>query len=211
MIARLVGTLVEREPTRLVIDVNGVGYEVQISLQTFAGLPAGDDVTLFVHTRMRDSGIHLFGFSTRAERTLFTRLQTVSGVGPRLALGMLSGKRSAGIAALIRNRDTEGLKRLPGVGKRTAERLVADLCEKVDDLCMAASTGPGGETAGGRSGDGDGREGDLREDARLALANLGYREPEVVKVLDRLSVPDAGPPPRLQELLRDALRLLARG
>ena len=189
----------------MVLEVGGIGYELQISLQTFAALPAAGEVTLLVHTHMRDSAIQLFGFLERRERRMFARLQTVAGIGPRLAIGILSGKPPGEIAALIRARDVRGLKALPGIGKRTAERIVADLCEKVDDLCP--------ETAAARP---EARRGedepapDIRQDARLALLNLGYGDAAVERVLDRLTSQAAGGSlPRLEALLRDALRLLA--
>ena len=211
MIARLTGRIVEREPGRVVLEVGEIGYELQVSLQTFAALPADGPVTLCVHTHMRDSSIQLFGFFTRRERAMFERLQTVAGVGPRLAIGILSGRSPGEIAGLIRSRDVEGLKRLPGVGKRTAERLVADLCEKVDDICPP--TGAVSSAAGSRlaaAGDGGDPGPDLRRDARMALLNLGYREPAVDQALDRLLVQAPAAVPRLEDLLRDALRVLAR-
>ncbi|MCZ6649636.1 MAG: Holliday junction branch migration protein RuvA [Acidobacteria bacterium] len=198
MIGRLVGEAVERAPGRLVIDVAGVGYEVLISLTTYAALPAAGPVELTVHTHVRESEITLYGFLERRERRMFLRLQKVSGIGPKMALGILSQIPVEPLVDAIRQRDLSRLVALPGVGKRTAERIVTELSDKMDDL---------GTEAAGLSSTGA-QAGDAREDVRLALLSLGYKESVVNRALDEVL---AGGPKRqaVEEILRRSLQQLA--
>ena len=198
MIGRLVGEAVERAPGRLVIDVAGVGYEVLISLTTYAALPAAGPVDLTVHTHVRESEITLYGFLERRERRMFLRLQKVSGIGPKMALGILSQIPVEPLVDAIQQRDLSRLVALPGVGKRTAERIVTELSDKMDDL---------GTEAAGLSSTGA-QAGDSREDVRLALLSLGYKESVVNRTLDEVL---AGGPKRqaVEEILRRSLQQLA--
>ncbi|MCZ6600598.1 MAG: Holliday junction branch migration protein RuvA [Acidobacteria bacterium] len=198
MIGRLVGEAVERAPGRLVIDVAGVGYEVLISLTTYAALPAAGPVELTVHTHVRESEITLYGFLERRERRMFLRLQKVSGIGPKMALGILSQIPVEPLVDAIQQRDLSRLVALPGVGKRTAERIVTELSDKMDDL---------GTEAAGLSSTGA-QAGDAREDVRLALLSLGYKESVVNRALDEVL---AGGPKRqaVEEILRRSLQQLA--
>ena len=198
MIGRLVGEAVERAPGRLVINVAGVGYEVLISLTTYAALPAAGPVELTVHTHVRESEITLYGFLERRERRMFLRLQKVSGIGPKMALGILSQIPVEPLVDAIQQRDLSRLVALPGVGKRTAERIVTELSDKMDDL---------GTEAAGLSSTGA-QAGDSREDVRLALLSLGYKESVVNRALDEVL---AGGPKRqaVEEILRRSLQQLA--
>ena len=197
MIGRLVGEAVERAPGRLVIDVAGVGYEVLISLTTYAALPPAGPVELAVHTHVRESEITLYGFLDRRERRMFRMLQNVSGIGPKMALGILSQIPVDPLVDAIQRRDLSRLVALPGVGKKTAERIVTELSDKMDALGSEAT----GSSAGGLP------SGDSREDARLALLSLGYKESVVNRALDEVL---AGGPERqaVEEILRRSLRQL---
>lgn len=202
MIGRLVGTPVRRQPGRLLLDVGGVGYDVHVSLTTYADLPPGGPVTLEIHTHVRDTEITLFGFVASEEKALFERLQTVAGIGPRLALGILSGMPPGRLAAAIRDRDVKRLTAIPGVGRRTAERMVTDLAEKVEDLALPESLPAAGDERGGPAG--------LRRDVRSALVNLGYAERDVERVLDEILARQRDLEVPIESLLRDSLRILSR-
>jgi len=163
MIARLSGRLVRKAPDFLIVDVNGVGYRVMVSLQTFLTLPAeGTAVVLDICTQMRENALELFGFADAVEQALFTALLTVSGVGPRVALNVLSGIPTADLLAALRGRDVARLVAIPGVGKKTAERLVVELQDRVINLAQPATNG--GRTTSG-----------IETEAVSALVNLGYR------------------------------------
>jgi Holliday junction DNA helicase RuvA len=166
VIARLEGRLLRKEPGALVVDVHGVGYGVMVSLNTFCALPAeGSPVGLEVYTHVRESAFELFGFADAIERALFTALLTVSGVGPRVALNILSGIPPAALIEALRARDIARLVSVPGVGKKTAERLVIELQDRVVNL--------------GKAGAGDGRTASgVEAEATSALVNLGYRQPQ---------------------------------
>ena len=135
MIARLVGTLVEVQPDRVLLDVGGVGYDVAIPLGTFTALPsAGHKATLFVHTHVREDAIQLFGFVSKPEKLVFETLLTVSGIGPRVALSILSGLPLPELVRAIVAQNASRLSSIPGVGKRLAERLGVELKEKLGDI-----------------------------------------------------------------------------
>lgn len=157
MIASLRGRLAEKDASRVVIDVNGVGYEVFVPLTTFTALPdPGGEVSLDIHTHVREDALALYGFSSRQERRVFERLLAVSGIGPRLAVTILSGGSVEGLVAAIRRGDLGRLTSIPGVGKKTAERIVVELKDKLKDLAAEAPK-PAIET-----------------DVLSALENLGY-------------------------------------
>ena len=191
MIARLTGTLVDKSPNRLIVDVAGVGYDVLVPLSTFYRLgETGSVVTLRVHTHVREDVIALYGFHTPLERDLFERLIAISGIGPKLALAVLSGIDTADLLRAIRTQDVARLTRIPGVGRKTAERIGLELKDR-----LPQSTEVDVATADG---------GDRRTDLLSALTNLGYKgaiaEKAVAAALKR--TPDAP----FEDLLRDVLR-----
>lgn len=167
MIAFLRGTLLERHPTQVVVDVGGVGYEVNIPVSTFSTLsdpPA--TVSLRVYTHVREDAIQLFGFATAEERAVFEKLISVAGVGPKLAITILSGLAATDLAQAIRGGQTERLTRIPGIGKKTAERLVLELKDKLDALIPGAAL-RSAEPAVAATLD------ELEQDVVSALVNLG--------------------------------------
>jgi holliday junction DNA helicase RuvA len=196
MIARLKGTLVEKSPSRIVVDVGGVGYDVLVPLSTFYGLgEAGAPVSLRVHTHVREDVIALYGFASSLEQDLFERLIAISGIGPKLALAVLSGIDSAELVRAIRTQDVARLTRIPGVGKKTAERIGLELKDR-----LPHTAGPAAEVAP----DGDG----VRADLLSALTNLGYKGAVAEKAVDAAvkKAPDAP----FEQLLRDILRGMMR-
>lgn len=195
MIARLKGLLLEKSPNRVVIDVAGVGYDVLVPLSTFYGLgDAGSGVSLRVYTHVREDVIALYGFASPLEQDLFERLISISGIGPKLALAVLSGIDPADLVRAIRTQDVARLTRIPGVGKKTAERIGLEL---KDRLPLAAA--PTEDAAGG-----DG----VRADLLSALTNLGYNRAVAEKAADAAikKSPDAP----FEQLLRDILRGMTR-
>jgi Holliday junction DNA helicase RuvA len=142
MIAHLRGTLLEKHPNQVIVEAAGVGYDVTIPVSTFSALPeAGKEARLRIHTHVREDAIQLFGFATADEKLLFERLITVSGIGPKLAVTVLSGLAAGELVAAIRGGQTATLVRIPGVGKKTAERIVLELRDKLDGLAVPAAMG----------------------------------------------------------------------
>jgi Holliday junction DNA helicase RuvA len=173
VIARITGRLLEKHPSRAIVDVNGVGYDVQIPLSTFYNLgEPGTDVTLRVHTHVREDALALFGFGTPLELQLFERLIGVNGVGPKLALAVLSGIEPPDLVGAIRAQDIVRLTRIPGIGKKTAERISLELRDK-----LPASIALAGATSPAVAGDG------LRDDVISALLNLGYQRAAAEKAV----------------------------
>ena len=195
MIARLSGKVAEKGADHAVVDVGGVGYLVHLSAVTLAQLPpAGQLTTLRTFTNVRQDAIELFGFATEDEEAVFRALIEVKGVGPRAAQNILSGIEAKDLAAAVAQGDHARLTKVPGVGKKTAERLVVELREKLAVLARAA--GPARVAAGG----------DSLEQLRQALVNLGYKAPQADGAVERLRGDAAEK--KLDELLRDALKLL---
>jgi Holliday junction DNA helicase RuvA len=194
MIAQVRGRLLRKEPQEAVVDVGGVGYRVAIPLSTFyrIGEP-GDEVTLLTHTHVREDTLALFGFLTAAEQALFERLIAVSGVGPRLAVSILSGIEAPDLVAALRSGDVARLTRIPGVGRKTAERLVLELKEKVVGLAAAEEPAPAPASS-------------AKEDLVSALLHLGYSRPEAERGVDRALKEGEG---RFEDLLRRTLRILS--
>lgn len=165
MIAHLRGRLFAKSPSQAIIECGGVGYDVAISVTTYTALPEeGREVELFINTQVREDAIALFGFTEREEKRLFERLITVSGIGPTLGIKVLSGINAPSLVAAIKGQDHATLTKIPGIGKKTAERIVVELKDKLDDLTSAASVGENVFHAG-PAGD----------DVLSALMNLGYQ------------------------------------
>jgi Holliday junction DNA helicase RuvA len=196
VIAQVRGRLLRKEPQEAVVDVGGVGYRVTIPLSTFyrIGEP-GHEVTLLTHTHVREDALALFGFLTGAEQSLFERLISVSGVGPKLAVSILSGIEAPDLVAALRAGDVVRLTRIPGVGKKTAERLVLELKDKVAGLAGTEEPVPVAAAAGS-----------VKEDLVSALLHLGYSRPEAERGVERALKEGDG---RFEDLLRRTLRILS--
>jgi Holliday junction DNA helicase RuvA len=199
VIARLKGTLAEKTPNRLTVDVGGVGYDVLVPLSTFYGIgEPGADVALRIHTHVREDVIALYGFGTALEQDLFERLISISGIGPKLALAVLSGIDPGDLVRAIRAQDVARLTRIPGVGKKTAERIGLELKDRLP---------PGGASGVGQP-DATVPGDDLRSDLLSALTNLGYKGQVAEKAVDA-AIKNA-PGTTFEEALRDILRGMTR-
>jgi len=200
VIAQLRGRILEKHPNRVILDVSGVGYDVFVPLSTFYVLgEAGADVTLRTHTHVREDALALYGFATLLEQELFERLIGVSGIGPKVALAVLSGIEPLELIRAIERGDIARLTAIPGVGKKTAERIVLELKDRLPRPQVAA-VALGGDAAVDQS--------DVRDDVISALVNLGYHRPLAEKAAASAvkSVPDAG----FERTLKQALRELAK-
>ena len=201
MIAFLTGRLAFKAPTHLTLDVQGVGYEVHIPLSTYYALPNLGDVTaLNIHTHLREDAIQLFGFLSQSEKESFLLLTSVSGIGPKLALSVLSSLSIIDLVHAIRTEDVDKLATVPGIGKKSAGRIALELKDKVDKIHGAHSQA----TAAASNADGP------YEDALSALINLGYRAQDVKDALKRVRKATEGPL-ALKELIREGLKELSRG
>lgn len=199
MIALLTGRLLDKKPNRVVVDVGGVGYDVAVPLSTFYTLgDAGVTVSLRIHTHVREDAIALFGFATALELALFERLIGVSGIGPRVALAVLSGIEPAELVRAVRTQNTARLTAIPGVGKKTAERIGLELKDRLPPALVAEPGAPAGAADGGG----------LRDDLLSALVNLGYQRAAAEKAIDR--VVERGDEASFEESLRAVLRSLTR-
>ncbi len=204
MIAALQGKIIQKSPAHAVVDVGGVGYEVLISLRTYEVLPELlQEVRLFVQTIVREDAISLYGFADVAEKKLFVLLIGVSGIGPKLALTVLGGLGAAELQRALASRDIGRLTTVPGVGKKTAERMCMELAEKAGAL-DAAVVLPGGAAAVVPE-----PQASPQRDAALALVNLGYTEQHTWQVLRTLEQEQDTAAFTLEDWLRRALRLLA--
>ena len=205
MIARLTGILAEAEPTEIIVDVHGVGYSVSVPLSTFDKLPpVGQSVTIHTHFIMREDSMQLFGFATKDERALFRMLvDNVQGVGPKVALNVLSCVSLDSFVNSVANGDVKGLSRINGVGKRTAERMVVELKDKID----AIGKGVIG-SAVAVSGNASAKPGISQEvsDAIAALESLGYKREAAEKAVRAVAEKEAGA--STEQLLRKALATL---
>ncbi|HZI19134.1 MAG TPA: Holliday junction branch migration protein RuvA [Pyrinomonadaceae bacterium] len=208
MIAHLSGTLLAKQATSVILDVGGVGYEVTIPVTTFYDLQEpGSAVQLRIYTHVREEALQLFGFRTGRERELFTLLISVSGVGPKSAIAMLSGMSADEIITAIRTNNLARLTSIPGVGKKTAERLVIELRDKMPALSSPAleeqlAAGAGAEAA-------PQSEDALREDTLSALLNLGYQRAAAEKAVT--TALNEGGDLSVELLLRRSLRHLSKG
>ena len=194
MIAKLTGTLVEKEADRVVVDIHGVGYEVAIPFSTYYELgELGDAVTLRIHTHVKEDALSLYGFSAVKEKRLFARLIQVSGIGPKLGITILSGLPAEELIQAVLGADVVRLNGIPGVGKKTAERIILEMRDKVVGLVSAEEEA----VAGGDSGS-------LQRDVVSALVNLGYSKPVAEKTVSQVLNED--PTDRFDTLLRRTLR-----
>lgn len=197
MIGYLRGRLAAKQPPALVVDVGGVGYECEAPMSTFYGLPAtGAEVTLLTHLVVREDAHTLYAFGTEQERRLFRSLLRVAGIGPKIALGILSGIQVDAFMLCIEAQDADPLVRIPGVGRKTAERLLIEMRDRVRELGAA-----GGVTVAASPA----AAGTAQQEAYSALVALGYRPAEVVKLLKTVADDDA----TTEELIRRALQRVA--
>ena len=193
MIARLHGKLLEKRPGQMLVDVNGVGYEVFIAMPTYSATPAsGSDVTLDIYTHVREDIIQLYGFATRLEKVIFGRLTGISGIGPRLALTILSGSSVEDLIASIKKGDLARLTTIPGVGKKTAERILLELKDKLREFVVDESDRSDSET-----------------DVISAMDNLGYNRGMIEVAIKRAL--DGGADPGFDELFKRTLQILTKG
>ena len=200
MIASLRGRVLEKQPNRIVVDVQGVGYEVHVPLSTYYDVgEEGADVTLRVHTHVREDALQLYGFLTDLERQLFERLISVSGIGPKLAIAVLSGIEARELLVAVQRADVARLTGIPGIGKKTAERIVLELKDRLAAIGVPAAAGV---TPGAAPAD------RLRDDIVSALQNLGYHRPQAEKAIQ--SVLKATPDASFEDALRAVLRELMR-
>jgi len=203
MIGFLSGKILEKEANTLLVDVAGVGYEVTIPLSTFYELgEIGSDVSLRIFTHVREDALQLFGFKTIRERDLYLKLISVQGIGAKSGITMLSGMSADEIVSAIRTNNLVRLTSIPGVGKKTAERMVVELRDKIAELSLGAAAGDTSNAA-----DGDGPD-SIFDDALSALVNLGYQRNAAEKALQESG--KEGSEQTVQKLLRSALQKLAK-
>jgi Holliday junction DNA helicase RuvA len=200
MIALLTGQLAARTPEQIILDVAGVGYRLQIPLSTFYALPEQGKVQLQVYTHVKEDAINLFGFATATEKDLFGLLISVSGVGPKLAITTLSHIPSQELALALSEGDIPRLVSIPGIGKKSAERLILELQDKATAYALSAAITSSAEVKGTIHED-------SRQDALSALVNLGYKESLARRALTQLSLPPDAP---LEQILKAALQILLK-
>lgn len=193
MISRLSGTLIQKQPPLILIDVGGVGYEVEVPLGVLSDLPAtGSPVVILTHLQVKEDGHTLYGFSSESQRTLFRQLLKISGIGAKLALTILSGTSGDELARMVMEGDTAALVKLPGIGKKTAERLIIELKDKIDTSDLPVTSMPGGASvSGGPAGE-----------AVRALGSLGYKPQEAQRMVRAVMKADMS----AEDIIRAALR-----
>ncbi|MDP8985165.1 MAG: Holliday junction branch migration protein RuvA [Pseudomonadota bacterium] len=200
MIGFLNGRLAVKQPPMLLVDVNGVGYELEAPMSTFYGLPAtGESVALFTHLVIRDDAHVLYGFASDGERRLFRALLKVSGVGPKIALGILSGASVEDFLRIIEAEDVAMLTRIPGIGRKTAERVLIEMRDSVQKFAVPAS-------AGGQSAAGLGAVPSPQSEAFSALIALGYKPPEVTRLLKSADEPGLSTTEIIRRALKSAVK-----
>jgi len=200
VIAHLRGRLLDKQPHRIIVEAGGVGYDVAVPLSTFYELgEIGGEVTLRIHTHVREDALSLFGFITRVEQALFERLISVSGIGPKLALSVLSGIEPPDLIRAIGRSDLARLTAIPGVGKKTGERIILELKDRLPKDLPAVPGAPADSDSGAPS---------VRDDLLSALINLGYHRPLAEKAVESAvkALPDGG----FERTLKQALRELAK-
>ena len=198
MIAHLSGKLTHKSPVTIIIDVNGVGYQVFIPLSTFYALPELESkISLGIHTHMREEALKLFGFYTIDEKKIFEKLIAINKVGPKLALTILSGMPPADILSTIDSNDIVKFSTIPGIGRKTAERLILEMRDKLDGLSLdfVAKKSPGPEKG-------------LFDDALSALVNLGYKKSQAEQTLKKVYAEKVGDT-SIENLIKDSLNLLS--
>ena len=199
MIALLTGRIAHKGPDTVILDVNGVGYRVQIPFSTYFELPGeGGMTTLHIHTNVKEDAIHLYGFRSALEKQCFQLLLTVTGVGPKLARDILSNCQVQDLAAALTRGDLGRLSAIPGIGKKTAERLVLELKDKVSRLDLGHPPREATKSAAPAG---------VIDDVASALVNLGYKEAQVRKTLDEF---ETAPDTPMEEVLKQALKRLMK-
>jgi holliday junction DNA helicase RuvA len=192
MISYLKGNIIEKKSGRVILDIHGVGYMAGIPLSTYLKLgETGEEAELYIHTHVTDSSLSLFGFSTRKERDLFLKLISISGIGPKIALNILSGIGVSDLEQAIRNGDVSRLSLIPGIGKKTAMRIALELQEKLGPEIL----------------DTESRQN--REDLISAMTNMGFKRKDVEKICDS-TIKDLGDQTNFDQLLRESLRRLSK-
>jgi Holliday junction DNA helicase RuvA len=200
MIAHLRGTLLEKHPNQIIVDVQGVGYDVIIPVSTFSSLPdTGAEVRLRIHTHVREDAISLFGFNSQQEKQLFEKLISVSGIGPKLAVTVLSGLATADLVNSIRNGQVDHLVRIPGVGKKTAERMVLELRDKLETVAVGLPAAAEERTAASAMTE-------TEQDVLSALINLGCNRPAAEAAIRKAK--SGGTAPEFEPLFRRSLELV---
>jgi len=195
MIGRLRGTLIHKAPPWLVVDVNGVGYELEAPMSTFYDLPdVGREVSLFTHYAQKEDSVSLYGFLTEAERRLFRDVQKVSGIGAKIALAVLSGASVGEFARLVQSSDVAALTRIPGIGKKTAERMVVELRDRAADFGQGPVAGAAGQL------------GDPLAEATTALQALGYKPAEAERMARAARTDGDAAETIIRKALQSALR-----
>lgn len=198
MIGRLTGVLLEKNPPSLLIDVQGVGYELDAPMSTYYALPAtGETLSLFTHLLVRDDAHLLFGFATATERVLFRALLKVNGIGAKVALAILSGLSTDEFLQCVTSKNITALVAVPGIGKKTAERLLIELQDRVATLGLSKTPSGAAIVADEQS---------VRTQAEEALASLGYKPSEATRLLDRTATADQS----VEQMIRAALRGASR-
>ncbi len=199
MIAFLRGRLLEKHPNQIIVETGGVGYDVVIPISTFSALPdAGSEVQLRIHTHVREDALSLFGFLTTDEKAIFEKLISVSGIGPKLAITVLSGLATTDLVSAIRNGQVDHLVRIPGVGKKTAERIILELKDKLEGVAAAAAAAVAQTPSPKLSS--------LDQDVLSALLNLGCKSPAAEAAVRQAKI--AGAPDEFEPLFRKALELV---
>ena len=195
MIAHLRGRILEKHPSHLILEAAGVGYQVTISVPSFSGLPSeGAEVSLYIHTHVREDTLALYGFLRREEKQLFERLIGVSGIGPKLAITVLSGIAADALVSALRGNDISALTRIPGVGKKTAERMMLELRDKLEGLAAAPAPAPAMR---------------VEEDVVSALVNLGYQRTPAEHAAKR-AVERAGNGASFEQIFRQTMALMQK-
>ena len=198
MIAHLKGKLTHKSPVEIIIDVNGVGYLIFVPLSTFYALPElGSEVSLGIHTHMREEALKLFGFYTTDEKKIFEKLITVNKVGPKLALTILSGMPPADLLSTIDSNDIAKLSTIPGIGRKTAERLILEMRDKLDGLSLELAVKKEPLPQNG-----------LFDDALSALVNLGYKKSQAEQTLKKV-YGEEGEKSSIENLIKESLNLLS--
>ena len=197
MIAHLRGALISKQPNHAIVEAGGVGYEVAISIPTFTSLPeVGQPVALHIHTHVREDALALFGFLRMEEKRLFEKLIAVSGIGPRLAMTVLSGMPTEAMVTAIRSNDPAQLTKIPGVGKKTAERMVLELRDKLEGIMPAAQA--------------KAAAGPLHDDVLSALLNLGYQRPAAENAIEKVARDRQAEQQGFEQMFREALNWLRK-